>query len=614
VCSLRDINLKQLNNPMEPQAKAIRYEFTHLRQEFLENLNDFSAWVQTEKLATFLGSSLLKQVRNQENQIRDRLKADFSLVIIGDFKRGKSTLINALLEMPVVTTNVTPETVTINEIKYGSELRIDACLVDGGRVRLETEELQAEQLVPLLEKLPQKVSHLSIKATVEWLRGLCLVDTPGTGDIFKQFDSQVHAYLYHADAVLFVVSALVPLAESEQAFLRLSLLPQDFPKLFFVVNMMDIARTEQEAERLSNSIKTKISRVFPNAYVFGLSALDEVSRIQSLPRPNPNRALALEADFKAFRECLQKSILLNRDLIQLDRATTQMEQMLQEFESKLKLLQHAIQSDQLKLSRAIAQCEDESSELFSQINQHKQVMRDEISQMREQACYWINEFMERLETEAIATIPNFKLDDIRRHFHFFLTDSLRKGISQCLDAHRSQIIESANKANKAILEDFHLLTEVSLAESDVAQATFGDLPWTNLDTIHLLMEFSPFKLFAHLLIGQAKESEALSQTIDYKQKLQKNLPELRRTIAEEIRSLYSNIADKITAQIETAYRQDIEASVSAMRQAQELSTKGEEQIAATNQCLQEASLLLTDTYSSLKSFKQKLWSETVLEN
>ena len=96
--------------------------------------------------------------------------------------------------------------------------------------------------------------------------------------------------------------------------------------------------------------------------------------------------------------------------------------------------------------------------------------------------------------------------------------------------------------------------------------------------------------------------------------MQKALPELRGSIAGEIRSLYSNIANKIEQQIETAYRQDIEASVSAMRQAQELSTQGEQRMTPTNQYLEEALLLSSNTHSSLKCFEQKLWSESVLES
>ena len=600
---------------METQAKAIRYDLTHLSQEFLNHLDDFSVWAQTEKLQNTLGNSLLKQLHEREQQIRNRIATDFALVVVGEFKRGKSTLINALLGLPIVTTNITPETVTINEIKYGAQLQCEACFADGGRVRLAPEELTAAQLIPLLEKLPQKVSHLSIEANIEWLKGMRLVDTPGTGDILKQFDSQVHDYLCHADAVLCVVSALSPLAESEQAFLKLSLLPQDFPKLLFVINMMDIARTDRDAQRLLDSIRSKILHVFPSAQVFGLSALDEIGRIRSLPRPNPNRMLALEADFQAFRESLQTSILLNRDLIQLDRATINMEQMLQEFESKLTLLQQALQADRSSLDRAIAQCENESSELFAKVDRHKQVMRDEISQMCEQACDWMNRFMERLETEAIATITNFKIDDIRRHFHFFLTDSLYKAMSLCVETHHGAVIASADRATKAILADFQLSTDLQLAKVkvNVSEITFGDLPWTQLDTFHLLTDFMPLKIISKLVLNQAKQSVESSQTDIYQQHLQHALPEFRQSIGQEIRSLYSSMTDKIAQQIENSYRQDVESSISAMRQARELSTRGEQQIAATDEYLQEALLFVADARSSLKSFKQKLWSEETLE-
>lgn len=594
------------------QAKAIRYDLAHLRQEFFESLNDFFDWLQTEEVRNAVGKQLLKQLRTQGSQIRARLEADFSLVVIGDFKRGKSTLINALLEAPVVTTNVTAETVTINQITYGTESRIDACLVDGGRVRLEPKELNADQLVPILERLPQKVSHLSVEAPVKWLQGLRLVDTPGTGDILKRFDRTVHAYLSQADAVLFVVSSLAPLAESEQAFLRLSVLPQDFPKVFFIVNMLDSVRTDQEAERLLNSIQAKISRLFPSAHLFGLSALDEFCRIQSLPRPLPNRASALEAEFRAFRECLQQSVLLNRDLIQLDRAADQTEQMLQEFESNIILLCNAMQADQLRLGEAIAQCEDQTSELYSKIDHHKKVMRDEIQEMCEQAGHWMNDFMDRLEMETIGTILNFKVDDIQRHFHFFLTDSLRKAVSKCLDTHQPAIIESANKAKKEIFEDFQLLTDASMTSSNAVKATFGDLPWTSLDTVGVLIGFSGIgvviEIIGQLFVSQEKKSRKSRQAVDYQKRLRDALPELRLSVAQEIRSRYSSIVTKIEQQIQSAYQQHIEASLSAMQRAQEICAEGGQKVAVTNECLQEVLSLLASTRLFLNSFKQQLWT------
>jgi predicted GTPase len=183
-----------------------------------------------------LGKNLSQQIKSEVDEIANRLQTPFFLVVVGDFKRGKSTLINALLKQEVVTTDITPETVTLNQIQSGPELKIEACLTDGGRIGLDAAELKAEQLTALLGELSQKVSHLNIEVPNEWLEGLCLVDTPGTGDIFQRFDPQVHDYLEKADAVIFVISALSPLSASEQAFLQLSVLPQDFSKVFLVVN------------------------------------------------------------------------------------------------------------------------------------------------------------------------------------------------------------------------------------------------------------------------------------------------------------------------------------------------------------------------------------------
>lgn len=207
---------------MSQNLKVIRYAPEQLHYDFQELLNHFAVQSQSETILRLLGKDLLKEIYLKINQIQKRLNQEFSLVVAGEFKRGKSTFINALLKTDVVTTNITPETVTINEIEYGSELKINACLTDGGMIELEHEELHAEKLKLILAQYPNQISHLNIETPVEYLQGLRLVDTPGTGDILKRFDSQIHTYLSQADMVLWVISALSPLSESEQAFLRLS--------------------------------------------------------------------------------------------------------------------------------------------------------------------------------------------------------------------------------------------------------------------------------------------------------------------------------------------------------------------------------------------------------
>lgn len=598
---------------MSQNIKVIRYAPEQLHYEFQELLNHFAAQSQSETILRLLGKDLLKEIRLKSNQIQKRLNQEFSLVVAGEFKRGKSTFINALLKTDVVTTNITPETVTINEIEYGSELKINACLTDGGLVGLEHEELYAEKLRLILAQYPNQISHLNIETPVEYLQGLRLVDTPGTGDIFKQFDSQIHTYLSQADMVLWVISALSPLSESEQAFLRLSLAPQNFPKLFFIVNMMDCVHTKAEAERLLYATRKKISVLFPDAHVFGVSALDEFCRNKSLPRPNMDLASILESSFQSLRDSLQKSILLNKDLIQIERAAVQMTQLVQRFESRIVLIRDAMQADKLCLKDAIKHCEKNTSELYTQIEKHKQEMREEISKLCEQTRNWMNEFIERLETEAIACISDFHLDKVRSHFHFFLTDKLRQAIQQCLNTHQPAIIKIANKTKISIFEDFHQLTNISITGVDLAavtSVTLQDVPWANLDTLNLLTYVigvdEIVQLLTSLFIHQKNESEKSDHTINYRQQLQEYLPELKDSILQKVGETYAQISTKIEKEIEQAYQQEIAASLAAMKQAQQLSISGEENITTANEEVQVAMSLVKDTRSELQSFRDKL--------
>jgi len=608
------IPLPPISSPELPTG--FHYNLDQLLQEFLIGLDDFADWMETEKIRNVLGRDLIRKLRVQEKQIRIRLDSDFSLVVVGDFNRGKSTLINALLGSQIVSTAVTSETVTINVIQYGDRLRVEACLVDGGRVELQVDQLPSERLLPILQALPKPISHLSIEAPVEWLKGLCLVDTPGTGDIMKQFDKQVHTYLSQADVLIYVMFTPAVLSESERAFLKCSVLPQDFPKMFFVINRFDEI-SEVEAQRLLERTRRQISSFFPNAYTFGLSALDEFCRLQGMSRPNPSRASALEEEFQVFRNCIYNSILLNRDLIQLDRATDLMDQMLHNFEANMVLIKNSIQSDQQRLSEAIQQCESGTSDLYARLDQHKQQMHHSINLLCEEALDWMNIFITRLEREAIAAIPQFDMKEVQKHFHFFLTDALRTAVSQCLDTHSPYIAESVDKTLKLMTDEFQSLSSSNIFDLNVAQATFGDLPWTNLDTFNLLLELSGsdgiFELAGHLLFRQAKDLQEFRQASQYVRQLKDNLHQLRQTVAQEVQLLYANIAQKIETRITEVYQQTIEASISAMRQAQEIANHDSQHIDNTNEGLQEALSLLSDTHIFLKSFKQKLWLNDAVE-
>ena len=106
----------------------------------------------------------------------------FYVVCVGQFKRGKSTLLNALIDAAVLPTGVRPITTAVTVVRYGGRL--------AARVRFRGRDWQdcdpaalatyvSEEHTPGNEK---DVAAVEVFAPSPLLRsGLCLVDTPGIG-------------------------------------------------------------------------------------------------------------------------------------------------------------------------------------------------------------------------------------------------------------------------------------------------------------------------------------------------------------------------------------------------------------------------------------------------
>ena len=98
------------------------------------------------------GDSFIRKVMEKDQredllrwseQIREKMDDRFLLVVVGDFKRGKSMLVNAILGKKVATTNVKPETVTINRVSWGGRREAGSCL--GKRTEIQPEAGGSEQ-------------------------------------------------------------------------------------------------------------------------------------------------------------------------------------------------------------------------------------------------------------------------------------------------------------------------------------------------------------------------------------------------------------------------------------------------------------------------------------
>jgi ribosome biogenesis GTPase A len=131
----------------------------------------------------------------------------FRVMVIGDFKRGKSTFVNALLGAQVLPVKATPATAVITEVRYGDTPAARLWPADPA---LPGEDVSPEELTARIiidNQDPDKPSPFRL-AEVFWPLELCrnnvvLIDSPGLNEHVRR-DEITLKELRDADAVIFL--------------------------------------------------------------------------------------------------------------------------------------------------------------------------------------------------------------------------------------------------------------------------------------------------------------------------------------------------------------------------------------------------------------------------
>ena len=155
-------------------------------------------------------------------QLLDKLRENrFNLVILGAFKRGKSTLINALMGEAVLPTSIIPLTSVVTILGYGERLEIRVHFQNGQRTVITQEELAAYITEKGNPRNHKGVREVEIAYPSDYLRdGVRIIDTPGVGSVYSHNTEVAYNYLPQVDAAVFVVTVDPPLSAAEEDFLK----------------------------------------------------------------------------------------------------------------------------------------------------------------------------------------------------------------------------------------------------------------------------------------------------------------------------------------------------------------------------------------------------------
>lgn len=248
----------------------------------------------------------------------------FTVGVVGEFKRGMSTVINALLEQELLPADVLPCTAVPVRVTYGVESRAELRMRDGSVHRIGVEELAdyVTKLTSENESRAAGVDEAIVYCPCRICRsGVDIVDTPGL-NCDEYTDRLCEKIIPELDAVIMVMVPGSPFSKSEEEFFCGKLMDLGWSRLIFLVNKIDTVRRANVRalvkEKIGQSVLEKTANLYgensqqykdaqmrlSNIRIFPISALDALDGKQS-----GDQVLVERSGIKPFEEALFRMIV-----------------------------------------------------------------------------------------------------------------------------------------------------------------------------------------------------------------------------------------------------------------------------------------------------------------
>lgn len=175
----------------------------------------------------------------------------FQVVVMGKAKRGKSTFVNGVLgrsDDQIAPIDRLPATSTITRYIWDTKEEAKVTYQDGRQETISYSRIR--EFVTENEGCNpgnlKQVEVVDVSGPFPGLdRDLVLVDTPGAGSIHEHHDVVLYSVIPNADAVVFLVTARMPIDQDELDLL-LKVKKADIRRFIFVINRIDEVKDPQD--------------------------------------------------------------------------------------------------------------------------------------------------------------------------------------------------------------------------------------------------------------------------------------------------------------------------------------------------------------------------------
>ncbi|MGN0263726.1 MAG: dynamin family protein [Oliverpabstia sp.] len=535
----------------------IHYDAAELVQQIEASLDCMKPYQYDSKYRDLLGSVVVDKLSVWERNIRKRKSDPFTIVVCGDFKRGKSSVINALLGEDISPTNVTTETVTLNRILYGTHSN-EALLSGGRRMSLTDEELCRDALEDIMKQSGETITQLSMKRPIDILKDITIIDTPGLSDSERDFSEEVEQALRQADAVIYVFSVSYPLSRSEQLYLKTSVIPQKYTSLFLVANFCDTLIHMDNFESMKNLLNERVSDLLPGNHVYMISALDERCRQLEVECPNKDLQQVLEEGFDAFRDDIQSLIDNKREMVLPDRMQRMTRMMVADVNADLSALEQGLEMTTENIQSALHTLSQEKENQAKIQEEQAERIRSCVRNMQIEAMDWMGEVLNKMKEDTL-TLNTFSTDDIVKYYSLFSVDTLQEAMNRCVERHTENLMDELDKIASELTKSFSKNSEK--AEFSF-RMTIMNRTWTKGDNVSFVgsrIGMGVLGLVANGIGGLMRKNELQDRKPEVIKSIKSQYENMYVSIQKEITKTYQKLAERAILMLQEYYTDKINA-------------------------------------------------------
>ncbi|WP_213422627.1 dynamin family protein [Bhargavaea massiliensis] len=406
------------------------------------------------------GFEIPGKVQSKLEDLKEDIQKDqVSVVVVGEFKNGKSTLINSLIGEEVMPSDVTPTTAVLTTIKNSTRNKMIIHRQDGMR---DSEVFNDKRLLEFTvggQESTELITAIHLEKETPYLESnILLVDTPGLNDLSSHRAEVSHGFIPRADILILVVALNYSIKKTEFEFIQHNIAPLGHKKVLVVANFQDLLESEEEFEEAFETTRVRLQNAFGNENAFDLIPLSAKDALYG--QLHGEADLVDYSGLSELKEWIKTNIKENemgkrRELVYRRR-----------FEQTLFMLNDYIDAQLATLEESIETIKVNRSQLVAWKQNYSIVLKDLEQYIldRENEIYLLinkslSTFVEDLRTDIYHTIEMYNGNDLDNFANKQIPKTIERRFAEWIRNYQDSIIQLLAKVEREVAKGLLLVFE-----------------------------------------------------------------------------------------------------------------------------------------------------------